>query len=108
MVAGIAIAPGYGLDGPGLIQLYSPATLSSKKQPPVPLHISLDGPQSRSGRCVEDKHLLPCREPNPGLPVAILSIILTVLSSSRSFQLNAKRNFQALALKLVIHSFQLI
>jgi hypothetical protein len=38
-------------------QLHAPAALVPGKEPPVPLDRRQGGPQSRSGRCAEQKHV---------------------------------------------------
>lgn len=46
-------------------ELQTPPALPSGKEPHLSIAEHLDGPQSRCGRCVEEKHLCTFLEPNP-------------------------------------------
>jgi hypothetical protein len=50
-------------------RLHVPAALPPGKQPPLPLHRRLGGPQSRSGHGGEEKIPNPRRESEPRTPI---------------------------------------
>jgi hypothetical protein len=49
-------------------QLHALATLTMRKELPLPMDRKLCGPQNRSGRCEEEEKILPFRESNSGYP----------------------------------------
>jgi hypothetical protein len=52
-------------------QLHAPNAKPPEKNPQYSLDRRLVGPQNRSGRCGEEKHLAPARNPTPAVqPVA--------------------------------------
>jgi hypothetical protein len=87
------IAPPFltsALDGSG--ELHTPAALPLGEEPPqYPLNKRLSGPQSRSGRCGEQKnHALPGIEPGPSSPSLISPLYFVKYSPYLEvFQTNA-------------------